>query len=155
MEEVDSETVKIVKELTYANMVDVSLEHTKEKSVQESYVTEDGFISGSTSDFGASSATSQCGASTATGYYGSSESGNETAVAVAWGKRSKAKGVLGSYLVIADWRYDGKCKIGTYDCFSDTYHWHLHKPIAIQIDGKEYLPDTWYTVKDGKVVVAE
>lgn len=42
-------------------------------------------------------ATGDCGTSSATGYCGASSAGNPTAVAVAWGYNSKAKGVIGSF----------------------------------------------------------
>ena len=64
--------------------------------------------SSATGDYGASSATGNCGASSATGYCGSAEAGDSDSVAVAWGYHGKAKGVLGSHLVLADWEGNEK-----------------------------------------------
>lgn len=42
----------------------------------------------------------------ATGNYGASSADNSTAVAVAWGYESKAKGCIGAHIVCAEWKYD-------------------------------------------------
>ena len=61
---------------------------------------------------GAASATGYCGAASATGYCGAASAGHETAIAVAWGREGKARGVLGSHIVCAEWReIDGTLKL--------------------------------------------
>ena len=104
---------------------------------------------------GASSATGYCGASSATGYKGASETGNSEAIAVAWGYKGRAKGVVGSYIVLAEWKYDGDEMEDTISYANDTEHWHLKKARMIQIDGEKYKADTWYMLKNGKVVEAD
>ena len=79
------------------------------------------------------------GASSATGYRGASSAMNPTAVAVAWGPESKARGVKGAHIVVSEWRND-ECK------------WTLLGAKMVRIDGKKYKAETWYTLKDGKVV---
>ena len=37
---------------------------------------------------------------------GASSADNSTAVAVAWGYKSKAKGCIGAHIVCAEWKYD-------------------------------------------------
>ena len=104
--------------------------------------------SSATGDYGASSATGDCGASSATGYCGASSAESPNAVAVAWGYKGKAKGVKGSFLVLADWKCKGK--------ESDNYYkedmWELKDAVMVRVDGETIKEDTWYTMVDGKVV---
>ena len=104
--------------------------------------------SSATGDYGASSATGNCGASSATGYCGASSAGDSESVAVAWGYHGKAKGVLGSYLVLADWEGDE----------DDYWHqnlWQLKGAKMVQVDGKDIKPDTFYTMRNGEIIEAE
>ena len=95
-----------------------------------------------TGNRGAASATGYSGAASATGYSGAASAENPTAIAVAWGICGKAKGVKGSHIVLADWRYE--------DC-----QWNFHGAKMVRIDDETYMADTWYTMKDGKIVKAE
>jgi hypothetical protein len=67
---------------------------------------------------------------------------------VAWGYKGKAKGVKGSFLVLADWKCKGK--------ESDNYYkedmWELKDAVMVRVDGETIKEDTWYTMIDGKVV---
>ena len=101
--------------------------------------------SSATGNYGASSATGNCGASSATGYKCSAIAENSCAIAVAWGYKGKAKGVKGSRIVLADWE-------GDEDNYWIESEWELKGAKMIKIDGKKYKENTWYTMKDGKVV---
>lgn len=92
-----------------------------------------------------SDATGYYGASSATGYYGKAIAGDQDSVAVAWGYHGKAKGVLGSYLVIADWVGDE-----VNYCTQDL--WTLKGAKMVRVDGDNIKADTWYTMKDGEIV---
>jgi hypothetical protein len=100
--------------------------------------------SSATGDYGASSATGSCGASLATGNYGASSVDNSTAVAVAWGYKSKAKGCIGSHIVCAEWRYVG-----------DKKEWEFVGAKMARVDGDKIKADTYYTLRDGKLVEVE
>ena len=100
---------------------------------------------------GASSATGNCGASSATGYKGASSAESPNAVAVAWGYKGKAKGVKGSFLVLADW----KCKGKELDNYYKEDMWELKDAVMVRVDGETIKEDTWYTMVDGKVVNEE
>ena len=104
--------------------------------------------SSATGDYGASSATGNCGASSATGYKGASSAGDPESVAVAWGYHGKAKGVLGAYLVLADWE-------GDEDDYWNQNLWQLKGAKMVRVDGEIIKPDTYYTMKNGEVVEAE
>lgn len=96
---VASTKIKIGAEISIAGLVKAAIEYTKEKAKPESDAT---------GDYGASSATGKCSASSATGYCGSAIAGNPESVAVAWGYKSKAKGIVGAYIVLADWEENGE-----------------------------------------------
>ena len=110
-------------------------------------------------DFGAATA-GYCGAATAgyrgaatAGYYGAATAGycgaatsrgksstGENGLSVARGKGVKAKGGLGSILVIAE-EEQNSCKISSWK--------------AVVVDGVNIKADTWYTFKDGELIEAE
>ena len=106
--------------------------------------------SSATGDYGASSATGTCGASSATGYKGASSAEDKYAVAVAWGYKSKAKGVLGAFLVFADWEYTGSEDNTEYDR-NNKSAWVLNGAKMVQVDGEIIKPDTWYTIENGEI----
>ena len=107
--------------------------------------------SSATGDYGASSATGDCGASSATGYKGASSAEDKDAVAVAWGYKSKAKGVIGSFLVFADWEYTGSEDNAEYDRNNQSA-WVLNGAKMVRVDGEIINPDTWYTIENGEIV---
>ena len=166
---VASTKIKIGAKLSIAGLVEAAIEYTKERAKQEedsdgdygapsatgdygaSSATGNYGASSATGDKGASSATGNCGASSATGYKGASSAESPNAVAVAWGYKGKAKGVKGSFLVLADWECKGK--------ESDNYYkedmWDLKDAVIVRVDGETIKEDTWYTMVDGKVVNEE
>ena len=73
------------------------------------------------------------------GYRSMAEVHGKESVAVVTGLDSKARGCVGSWLVLTE-RDD---------------NWHILGVKAICIDGKKYNADTWYTLKGGRVVRAE
>ena len=91
---------------------------------------------------GASSATGKCGASSATGLYGSAIAGDPESIAVAWGYKAKAKGVVGAHIVIADWEENEK-------------EWTLKSAKMVRVDGEKIKADTWYMMENGEVVEVE
>ena len=104
--------------------------------------------SSATGDYGASSATGNCGASSATGYKGKSTAGDPESVAVAWGYKSMAKGVLGAFLVFADWE-------GNVNHYWNQEEWSLKGAKMVRVDGETIKADTWYTMENGEVIEAE
>ena len=131
--------IKIGAEISIAGLVKAAIEYTKEKAKPESDAT---------GDYGASSATGKCSASSATGYCGSAIAGNPESVAVAWGYKSKAKGIVGAYIVLADWEENGR------GC-SGQKEWSLKSAKMVRIDGEKIKADTWYTMENGEIVETE
>ena len=73
------------------------------------------------------------------GEYSNAEVRGEESIAAVLGKNCKARGAVRCWLVLTE-RDD---------------NWHILGVKAFRIDGKKYKPDTWYVLKNGKVVEAE
>jgi hypothetical protein len=149
-----STKIKIGVSLNIAGMVKAAIEYTKSRTKKEadsnsdygaSSATGNCGASSATGDYGASSATGNCGASSATGYKGASSADDKDSIAVAWGYHGKAKGVIGSYLVLADWEGD-ESNYWTQDL------WTLKGAKMIRVDGDNIKEDTFYTMRNGEIV---
>ena len=142
---VASTKIKIGARLAIADLVKAAIEFTMSRIKPEAKSDEYYGASSATGDYGASSATGNCGASSATGYCCSAEANDPCAIAVAWGYKGRAKGVKGARIVLADWE-------GDENNYWTESEWQLKGAKMIKIDGKKYKADTWYTMKDGKIV---
>ena len=136
---VASTKIKIGAEISIAGLVKAAIEYTKDRTKPECDAT---------GDYGASSATGDCGASSATGYKGSAIAGDPESIAIAWGYKGKAKGVIGSHLVLADWE-------GNENNFWTQEEWSLKGAKMVRVDGEKIKADTWHTMKNGEIVEAE
>ena len=134
--------IKIGARLSIAGLVKAAIDYTWSRVRPEAKADEGNGAASATGDRGAASATGDRGAASATGYSGAASAENPTAIAVAWGICGKAKGVEGSHIVLADWRYED-------------YQWNFHGAKMVRIDNETYMADTWYTMKDGEIVKAE
>lgn len=65
--------------------------------------------------------------------------------AIAWGPESKASGVIGSHLVLSEWKSNG----GRY---WEEETWTFNGATMIVVDGENTKENTWYGLRDGKVV---
>ena len=138
---VASTKIKIGAEISIVGLVKAAIEYTVKRINKDAESDE---------KHGASSATGDYGASSATGYKGASSAEDKDAVAVAWGYKSKAKGVLGSFLVFADWEYTGSEDNMEYDR-NNKSAWALNGAKMVQVDGENIKPDTWYTIENGEI----
>ena len=145
-----STKIKIGAKLSIAGLVQAAIDFTKSKTVTMQDATGDKGASSATGNCGASSATGNCGASSATGdkgassatgYKGASSADNSTAVAVAWGYESKAKGCIGAHIVCAEWKYDNL-----------NNDWVFVGAKMSIVDGVKIKADTYYTLRDGEFV---
>lgn len=94
-------------------------------------------ISSATGDNGSSNLKGEFGISCTTGICGGACVENANCVAVAWGYDSRAKGVIGSYLVLANWGEDD-----------------IRDAKIVKVDGEKIKADTWYTMMNGEIVEA-
>ena len=127
--------------------VDFVMENIKDENKEantgfRSASTSTGFRSASTNtgDHSASTNTGDCSASTNTGDCSKADVSGKESVAAALGIESKAKGVLGCWLVLAEWAKD------------ENYKWHRKDVQCFKVDGVTVKPDTWYKLKNGDLV---
>ena len=163
---VASTKIKIGARLDISGLVKAAIDFTMSRVKKEAKSDEDYGASSATGNYGASSATGykgassatgykgassatgNCGASSATGYKGASSAEDKDAVAVAWGYKSKAKGVKGSHLVFADWE-------GDEEEYWKPDTWTLKGAKMVQVDGEKIKENTWYTMNNGEIVEVE
>ena len=88
---------------------------------------------------GAAQASGDQGAAQASGYQGAATAGHPEAIAMAAGIDSKARGVLGSWIVLSEWE-------GLPDA------WHRKDVQAVRVDGETIKADVFYQLRDGKIV---
>ena len=135
---VASSKIKIGAKVGIKGLVRAQIEFVKEKIKRSDFAATSGYrSSAATSGDWSSAATSGYSSSAATsGYRSSAATSGKYSIAVANGRNSRAKGVKGNYIVLTE--------------YNDDYE--MTKAEMVRIDGKKYKADTWYTLKDGKVV---
>jgi hypothetical protein len=77
-------------------------------------------------------------AATNTGYQSAACVEGQESVAMAIGYQSKAKGALGCWLVLSEWKRDADD------------NWHIADVQSTRIDGEIIKADTWYELADGQ-----
>ena len=158
-----STKMRIGAQLNIAGIVNAAIKYTKEKvektCIESKAATAGDYEAATAGNSGAATA-GNYGAATA-GYYGAATAGDsgaatagdsgaatsrgksstgENGLSVARGKGVKAKGGLGSILVIAE-EEQNSCKISDWK--------------AVVVDGVNIKADTWYTLKDGELIESE
>ena len=118
--------IAVKAEIGIAGLVKAAVEYTMEKAIPEN----------------SEHATGLHGAASATGLHGAASATGEESVAAALGIDCKAKGVLGCWLVLAEWAQD------------DEYNWHRTDVQCFKVDGETVKPDTFYLLKNGELVEA-
>jgi hypothetical protein len=151
---VASTKIKIGAEIGIPGIVKAQFEYVKERAKESNRHHSTGYWSANsaTGSRSANSATGDWSANSATGYgYANISTGfdcsnaglGERNISVAWGKDSKCKGSVGSFLVLSEWgEFDG-----------EKYPFIGAK--MVHVDGKRYKADTWYELRNGKVVKAK
>ena len=136
---VASSKIKIGASINIAGIVKAAIEYTTKRTNKENDAT---------GDYGASSATGYCSVSSATGYCSVSSAECENSIAVAWGYHGKTKGVIGSYLVLADWE-------GDENNYWTPELWSLKGAKMVRVDGKKIKENTFYTMVNGEIEEVE
>lgn len=78
-------------------------------------------------------------AATNTGYYSAAIVEGKESIALATGIKSKAKGKIGCFIVLTEWKEINN-------------EYHIVDVKSAKVDGKNIKEDTFYTLKDGKFV---
>jgi hypothetical protein len=89
-----------------------------------------------TGDMSAATNTGDRSAATNTGDMSAATVEGKDSIAIVTGYKGKAKGSLGCYLVLTERDEDG----------------HILCVKSHKVDGNTLKPDTWYTLKNGKIV---
>ena len=93
-----------------------------------------------TGDWSAATNTGNCSAATNTGDWSAATVSGTESVALAIGCESKAKGSLGCWIVLAEWDSEGT---------------HILDVKSHKVDGIDIQPNRFYTLKDGRFVLAD
>ena len=99
----------------------------------------------SSGDYGNAASSGNCGNAASSGYCGSAEANHPNSCAIAWGPESKASGVIGSHLVLAEWESNG-------GIYWEEKTWKFKGATMVRVDGKNIKEKTWYGLKNGKVI---
>ena len=102
----------------------------------------------SSGDYGNAASSGNCGNAASSGYYGSAKAEHPNSCAIAWGPKSKASGVKGAHLVLAEWESNG----GNY---WEEETWKFNGATMVRVDGENIKENTWYGLRNGKVVEIE
>ena len=92
-----------------------------------------------TGDYSAATNTGNKSAATNTGYQSAAIVEGKESIALATGIKSKAKGKIGCFIVLAEWK-------------EIDYEYHLVDVKSAKVDGDNIKEDTFYMLKDGKFV---
>ena len=134
--------IAVKAEIGIAGLVKAAVDFVMENIKDANKEANTGLRSASTNTGLRSASTNTGGysASTNTGTYSKADVSGKESVAAALGIASKAKGVLGCWLVLAEWDKD------------ENYNWHRKDVQCFKVDGETVKPNTWYTLKDGRPV---
>ena len=145
--------LKVGTKIGIPGLVQASVDYIVEKAGKEKINTNTGYRSASTNtgDCSASTNTGYCSASTNTGNCSAStNTGNCSAsivegkdsVAIAFGVDSKAKGALGCYIALAEWKHTNNGFV-------------LKDFQSVKVDDVKIKADTFYKLQNGEFVEAE
>ena len=99
----------------------------------------DSSTAGSSGNYSTAGSSGYCSTAAATGAYCRAKAGGKDNIAVANGAHSKARGILGCYLVLTEYDDDGNM---------------LWAKMA-KVDGAHIRENVWYTLKNGEFAEAE
>ena len=154
-DKVCSSKIKIGAKINIAGIIKTSIDIIRSKAEKESAASSGYYGNAASSgykgnaassgDYGNAASSGNCGNAASSGYYGSAEADHPNSCAIAWGPESKAKGVIGSHLVLAEWESNG----GKY---WEEKTWKFKGATMVRVDGKNIKEKTWYGLKNGKVI---
>ena len=123
-----STKIKIGAKINIAGIIKASIDIIKNKTEKES--------AASSGDYGNAASS---------GDKGSAKASHKNSCAVAWGPESKAKGVIGSHLVLAEWESNG-------GYYWEEKTWDFKGAVMAVVDGEKIKENVWYGLKNGKVI---
>ena len=130
---ISSTKIKIGAEISLLELIKASIKYIKERATKKckgSCLKSDNSVASNSGDSSVASNS---------GYMSVAEVSNNESIACAFGIKSKAKGKIGCWLVISEWKYIN-------------HFWHRIDTQCVKVDGKIIKEDTYYTLKNGKFV---
>ena len=88
---------------------------------------------------GNAAASGWSGTAVASGKYGTASADGDQCIAVAWGEESRARGKLGTYIVVSERDDDG----------------NISDAKIVRVDGEAVKENTWYTLQNGEISEVE
>lgn len=134
--------ISVKAEIGIAGIVKAGIEYIKEQvNWEDDKATNTGDYSAATNTGNQSAATNTGyqSAATNTGNYSAATVEGKESIALATGIKSKAKGKIGCFIVLAEWKEIDN-------------EYHIVDVKSAKVDGKNIKEDTFYTLKDGKFV---
>lgn len=125
--------ISVKAEIGIAGIVKAGIEYIKEQvNWEDDKAT-------NTGNYSAATNTGNQSAATNTGYRSAAIVEGKESIALATGIDSKAKGKIGCFIVLAEWKEIDN-------------EYHIVDVKSAKVDGKNIKEDTFYTLKDGKFV---
>lgn len=142
-----SSKIKISAELKLADIIKLGVEWIKDVTSSSKATGELDDNGGESAQIGSSGGYAQIGSSGnyaqigSSGYYAKIDSTGEDSVVMCAGNKSIAKATVGSWITLAEWKWNDKKKRDVPVCVKTEY-----------VDGENIKADTWYQLKNGKFV---
>ena len=128
--------ISVKAEIGIAGIIKAGVEYIKEQvNWEDDKATNTGYQSAATNTGNRSAATN-------TGDQSAAIVEGKESIALATGINSKAKGKIGCFIVLAEWK-------------EINYEYHIVDVKSAKVDGENIKEDTFYTLKDGKFVEAD
>ncbi len=137
IDKVCSSQIKIGAKINIAGIIKASVDIIRGKAEKEFAV--------SSGNCGNAVSSGNCGNAASSGYCGSAKANHPNSCAIAWGPKSKASGVIGSHLVLAECESKG-CH------YWDEKNWIFKGAKMVVVDCKNVKENTWYGLRNGKVI---
>ena len=137
--------ISVKAEIGIAGIIKAGVEYIKEQvNWEDDKATNTGYQSAATNtgDRSAATNTGNRSAATNTGDQSAAIVEGKESIALATGINSKAKGKIGCFIVLAEWK-------------EINYEYHIVDVKSAKVDGENIKEDTFYTLKDGKFVEAD
>ena len=137
--------ISVKAEIGIAGIIKAGVEYIKEQvNWEDDKATNTGDQSAATNtgDQSAATNTGYQSAATNTGYRSAAIVEGKESIALATGIDSKAKGKIGCFIVLAEWKEIDN-------------EYHIVDVKSAKVDGENIKEDTFYTLKDGKFVEAD
>ena len=139
--------IKIGAEINFESLTKAAInfiyERVNKEETEESTKNKDNSIASNTGYRSVASNTGDSSVASNTGYSSVASNTGEKGIASSIGIEGKAKGYIGTWLVLAEWK------------LNDDYYWEVKEVKTVIVDGENIKADTLYQLIDGEFVEVE